>query len=176
MHPCLALLIVTCLSALLHPYLCLQDSNIIATTYENTMSTKWPHHSSDNEINVRRFIDDVVVEGDGEEDFDDDEEDPDQSESIIIVVISFHLTQSIQHNFLLMTMVTPFMNPITTPTIIPLFSWTMQRKLPRQCGKLKASFNVMYLSTRLTSPKSNLIVCYGSTWWELRSVNSDLRW
>ena len=86
------------------------------------MSTKQPHHSSNDEINVRRFIDDVVVEGDGEEDFDDDKEDPDQSESIIIVVISFRLTQSIQHNFLLMTMVTPLMNPITTLTIISLFS------------------------------------------------------
>ena len=86
------------------------------------MSTKQPHYSSNDEINVRRFIDDVVVEGDGEEDFDDDEEDPDQSESIIIVVISFRLTQSIQHNFLLMTMVTPLMNPITTLTIISLFS------------------------------------------------------
>ena len=122
MHPCLALLIVTCLSALPHPHPCLQDSNIIATTYENAMSTKQPHHSSDDEINVRRFVDDVAVEGDGEEDFDDNEEDPDPSESIIIVVISFRLTQLIQHNFLLMMMVTPLMNPITTPTIISLFS------------------------------------------------------
>ena len=96
------------------------------------MSTKGPHHSSDDEINVRRFIDDVAVEGDGEEDFDDDEEDPDQSESIIIVVISFHLTQSIQHDVLLMMMVTPLMNPITILTIIPLFTFTMQKKLLRQ--------------------------------------------
>ena len=86
------------------------------------------------------------------------------SESIIVVIISFCLTQSIQHNFLLMTMVTPLMNPIRTPTIISLFSWTMQRKLPRQCGKLKASFNVMYLSTRLTSPKPNLIVSPWIRW------------
>ena len=86
------------------------------------MSTKRPHHSSNDEINVRRSIDDVAVEGDGEDDFYDDKEDPDQSESIIIVVISFHLTQSIQHNFLLMMMVTPLMNPIMTLTIISLFS------------------------------------------------------
>ena len=63
-----------------------------------------------------------MVEGDGEEDFDDDKEDPDQSESIIVVVISFCLTQSIQHNFLLMMTVTPLMNCIMTPTIISLFS------------------------------------------------------
>jgi len=45
------------------------------------MSTKRPHRSSDNEIDVRRFIDDVAVEEDGEEEVDDDEEDPDQSGS-----------------------------------------------------------------------------------------------
>ena len=122
LHPHLTLLIVTCLSASPHPHPCLQDSNIIATTYENTMSTKRPHHSSNDEINVRRFIDDVAVEGDGEDDFYDDKEDPDQSESIIIVIISFRLTQSIQHNFLLMMTVTPLMNPIMTLTIISLFS------------------------------------------------------
>lgn len=60
------------------------------------MSTKWPHQSSDNEINIRGFIDDIVVEEDGEEDVDDnEEEDPDQSVSSIIVYSSFHFPQSI---------------------------------------------------------------------------------
>jgi len=68
-------------SASLHPRLALQDNNIIVATYETAMSTKRPHQSSDDEINVRRFIDDVAVEEDGEEEVDDDEEDPDQSES-----------------------------------------------------------------------------------------------
>ena len=48
------------------------------------MSTKWPHQSSDDEIDVRRFIDDVAVEEDGEEEVDDNEEDPDQSEFLTL--------------------------------------------------------------------------------------------
>ena len=57
---------------------------------------KRPHQSSDNEIDIRGFIDDMAVEEDGEEDVDDDEEeDPDQSESSIIVYSSFRLPQSI---------------------------------------------------------------------------------
>ena len=39
------------------------------------MSTKQPHQSSDD---VKKFIDDVAVEDNGED--DDKEEDPDQSE------------------------------------------------------------------------------------------------
>lgn len=52
------------------------------------MSSKRPHPSSDEEFDkapsdVRRFIDDVAMESDGEEEFDDDDGDPDQSEFML---------------------------------------------------------------------------------------------
>ena len=121
------------------------------------MSTKRPRPSFDDEADVRRFIDDVAVEEDGEEDGDDDEEDPDHSESSIIISIRFRLAQSTQHNFLLMMTATPLMNP-NTPMIVLLFARTMQRRLPRPCSKLEPLPNVMYLNARLAPPISKLTV------------------
>ena len=66
-----------------------------------------------------RFIDDVAVEEDGEEEIDEAEEDPDQSESLPLYL--FYLAQSAQHNFLLMMMTaTPLMNFIMILMIVLL--------------------------------------------------------
>ena len=66
-----------------------------------------------------RFIDDVAVEEDGEEEIDEAEEDPDQSESLPLY--PFYLAQSAQHNFLLMMMTaTPLTNFIMILMIVLL--------------------------------------------------------
>ena len=145
-------------SASLHPHLALQDHNIIiTTTFKMTMSTKRPHWSSDDKFNVRRFINDVVMETDGEEEVDKEEEDPDQSESLPLY--PFYLAQLTQHNFLLMMMtVTPLMPFIMIPMIVLLLPQTMQRRLPKSSSKLELLINTTYLNVQLASLTASFIV------------------
>ena len=51
--------------------------------HEIAMSSKQPHLSSDDEVDVRRFMDDIAMEE------EEEEEDPDQSESLLLHS-SFH--------------------------------------------------------------------------------------
>ena len=137
-----------------HIYILLFKTIIFSplTTFKMTMSTKQPHQSSNDEFNVRRFIDDVAVEMDGEEEVDDEEEDPDQSESPPLY--PFYLAQLTQHNFLLMTTTaTPLANFIMIPMIVLQLPQAMQRRLPRSSSKLKPLINV-----RLASPTVSLTV------------------
>ena len=97
------------------------------------MSTKRPRPSFDDEADVRRFIDNVAVEEDGEEDSDNDEEDPDHSESSIVISIRFRLAQSTQHNFLLMMTATLLMNS-NTPMIVLLFAQTIWSLMKVTCA------------------------------------------
>ena len=86
------------------------------------MSSKQPRLSSDNKVDVRRFIDNIAMEE------EEEEEDPDQSESSLLHS-SFHLAYELKHNFLSMMMATPLMNPTTPLMIIHLFTQIMQKRL-----------------------------------------------
>ena len=86
------------------------------------MSSKRPRPSSDNEVDVRRFIGDIAMEE------EEEEEDPDQSESSLLHS-SFHLAYELKHNFSSMTTATPLMNPTMPLMIIHLFTQITQKRV-----------------------------------------------
>ena len=90
--------------------------------HEIAMSSKQPRPSSDDKVDVRRFIDNIVMEE------EEEEEDPDQSESSLLHSL-FHLAYELKHNFSSMMTVTPLMNPTTPLMIIHLFAQITQKRL-----------------------------------------------
>lgn len=90
--------------------------------HEIAMSSKRPHLSSNDEVDVRRFIDNIAMEE------EEEEEDPDQSESLLLHSL-FHLAYELKHNFSSMTTATPLMNPTTPLMIVHLFTQITQKRL-----------------------------------------------